>query len=191
MFPGFNFSDALPAGSAEAMLSSLDRGVRGEEHWYTRAAARKYYVYLCGPIIGLSFDECAEYYRNVAAMLPPWVVPVSPMRGKGSLQGHGTIWNAYPQHGPLGTEQGIVSRDFFDVRRVDVILANFLNARRVSIGSVFELAWAFQLQKPVVLAMEETGNPHDHAFVRQACAFRTAELEQACQTVVQIVTPGL
>ena len=185
MFP--TIADDLPPGASEALLALR----KPEEDWYTRSVSRKSYVYLCGPIIGLTFDDCARYYQNVAALLPPWVVPISPMRGKPYLKNHGTILDAYPEYGPLGTQKGIVGRDFFDVRRADIVLANFLGATRPSIGSMFEIAWAFQLRKPVVVAMEATGNPHDHAFVREACDFRVQTIEQACRTIVQVVTPGL
>jgi nucleoside 2-deoxyribosyltransferase len=112
------------------------------------------------------------------------------MRGKGYLQGIPVLGDTY-EGTALASQRGIVSRDFFDVRRVDAVFANFLGAKRVSIGSVFELAWAFQLQKPVVLAMEDSGNIHEHAFVREACAFRLPTLEAAVETLVRVVTPGL
>ena len=151
---------------------------------------QKFHVYLCGPITGLSFEDCSVYYNRIAELLPEWIVPVSPMRGKGYLQGIPVLGDTY-EGTALASQRGIVSRDFFDVRRVDAVFANFLGAKRVSIGSVFELAWAFQLQKPVVLAMEDSGNIHEHAFVREACAFRLPTLEAAVETLVRVVTPGL
>jgi hypothetical protein len=184
MFPSGMFStDGLQPVADAAMVST-------EDFWYAKIAARKYYVYLCGPITGLSFDICSEYYRRVAALLPPWIVPLSPMRGKGYLQGVPVLGDTY-EGMALASQRGVVCRDFFDVRRADVVLANFLGATRVSIGSSFELAWAFQLQKPVILAMEEQDNVHEHTFVREACAFRLPTLEQACKTLIQVVTPGL
>jgi nucleoside 2-deoxyribosyltransferase len=150
---------------------------------------KQYYIYLCGPITGLSYEECVAYYTAVGELLPSWLTPISPMRGKGYLKGEANLTDNY-NGTTLSTGQAIVARDFNDVRRADVILANFIGAKRVSIGSVFELAWAYEMQKPVVLAMED-GNVHDHAFVRQACAFRTKSLEEAVDVAKHVVSTGL
>ena len=179
--------ETIPAAEIAAMQAAFPMRYL---HRDDGALLQKFHVYLCGPITGLSFDECSVYYNRIAKLLPKWIVPVSPMRGKGYLQGISVLGDTY-EGTALASQRGIVSRDFFDVRRVDAVFANFLGAKRVSIGSVFELAWAFQLQKPVVLAMENSGNIHEHAFVREACAFRLPTLEAAVETLVRVVTPGL
>src|SRR5664279_317914 len=89
MFPSRIFSTDELQPVADTTL------VPTENFWYAKAAGRKYYVYLCGPITGLSFDTCSEYYRRVAELLPSWIVPLSPMRGKGYLQGVPVLGDAY------------------------------------------------------------------------------------------------
>lgn len=152
---------------------------------------KKYYVYLCGPIKGLTYQQIHQYYEHVAKMLPSWLIPLSPMRGYEELQDQGVLESAYTSTNPVLSPMGIVTRDFFDVSRADVILANFIGAQRVSIGSMFELAWAYQTRKPVVVAMEP-GNVHTHPFVEQAAGgFLAPTLEQAIATLIQVVRPGL
>jgi hypothetical protein len=50
-----------------------------------------------------------------------------------------------------------------------------------------EMAWADAWRIPIILAME-AGNIHDHAFVRQVAGFITADLDEAIQTAVDVVT---
>jgi hypothetical protein len=62
-----------------------------------------------------------------------------------------------------------------------------LNSDEVSIGTVMEMAWADAWRIPIILAMAAR-NIHDHAFVRQVAGFITADLDEAIQTAVDVVT---
>jgi hypothetical protein len=53
------------------------------------------------------------------------------------------------------------------VTQADIIYANFLGSKAVSIGSVMELAWAYELNKLTVVVMDRK-NIHMHAFVLEA-----------------------
>lgn len=102
----------------------------------------------------------------------------SPLRGKEFLRDAGEMTSAGPVQ--AGGDQGIYARDRWDVMRADVVLANFTGARTVSIGTMFELAWAAQAGKYIVVVMEP-GNPHDHAFVRQAASVVFGDLDAALE----------
>jgi nucleoside 2-deoxyribosyltransferase len=143
-----------------------------------------YHVYLAGPIYGLSYDEATDW-RNTATHIleDAGVRALSPLRGKEFLREERELHGAYPEY-PLSTDQGIVSRDKFDVLRSDVVLVNLRCAERVSIGTMFEIAWAHG--KPVVLIMED-GNIHDHPFVRQCAPFIVGSLEEALDLVLIIL----
>jgi len=54
------------------------------------------------------------------------------------------------------------------VERADIVLADLRCAKRVSIGTVFEIAWASDTGKHVVLILERGSHPHDHSFVYEA-----------------------
>jgi hypothetical protein len=113
------------------------------------------------------------------------------MRGKEYLSGLQTIsghGREYLDLGPLSAPAGVLCRDHWDCFRSDIILANLLGAKAVSIGTVMEIAWAHAYRKPLVLVMEPPGegNPHDHMMVTQAAAYRVSSLEAAFQVVVAL-----
>ena len=77
------------------------------------------------------------------------------------------------------TPASIFTRDQFDVRHADVILANMTEVGTAfrlrdeivnipSIGSDFEIAWALMLNKPIILIAPD-GNPYaEHPFLTGA-----------------------
>ncbi len=146
-----------------------------------------YTVYLAGPIKGLLYDVATTWREEFKRALDPRITALSPMRGKEYLLGTQPIADAYSEH-VLSTGKAIVSRDSFDVRRADVLVVNLLGAAQVSIGTMFELAWAHQQHTPIVLVMEP-GNVHDHAFVREVATFRMDTLEQARAVAEHILLP--
>ena len=151
---------------------------------------KNFLVYLCGPIRGLTVEECRTYFNHAASLFPFNVLPLSPLRFREFGPFGSVICDCFEDE-IMGTQKGIMSRDFFDVQRADVVIANFLGAKVPSIGSMFELAWCHQAHKPVVLVMEPEGNVHDHPFVREACDFRVTTIEEAVATAVKIVNPGI
>lgn len=111
-------------------------------------------VYLAGPITRCTREE-AEAWRRLASqsLALRGIDTISPLRPRPYLAG------------PL-TDQDIVARDTSDIRRADALLVNLLDATQVSIGTVMEIALAWEQRKPVVLVMEPDGNCHDHPFLR-------------------------
>jgi nucleoside 2-deoxyribosyltransferase len=144
--------------------------------------------YLCGPITGLTYDEAITHREEIAMPLEKRGVEVrSPMRGKRSLS-HQYRNKPLPSghyRAAMSTDSAIFARDHHDVSTVDVIIADFLGATKASIGSMFELAWASHLHKFVVLIMEKEGNPHEHAFVREAASCRVHSREEAVHAVLE------
>lgn len=85
------------------------------------------------------------------------------------------------------TDRGIVVRDHNDTTRADLMVVNLLGARDRSIGTVAELAWAYDHQIPTVVIMEPTGNPHEHPFVRAFSAYRVDSVERAIRIVKSVL----
>jgi len=136
-------------------------------------------LYLCGPITGTTFTESTTWRDLVSGELKASGIDcLSPLRGKDYLKDLGVLEQQYLDF-PLSTGKAIVHRDRWDVMRADAVLANFLDASRVSIGSVMEIAWANMMHKPVIAVMEKTGNPHDHAFLLEAVSVRVETLQEA------------
>jgi nucleoside 2-deoxyribosyltransferase len=116
------------------------------------------------------------------------MAPISPMRDKERLKLVGVIEKAYD--GPLFSPQGIFTRDHYDVSRSDAVLANFTRAKKVSIGSMFELAWAWQMKKPIVVIQDPAGM-HKHPFVDCASPYVAHDLKEAVVLLTSILRNGL
>lgn len=149
-------------------------------------------VYLAGPISGLSYRGCTEWRHAAAADLQAHgIAALSPMRGKeylSHLEAISSDGRDYAHLGVLALPRGVMTRDRFDALRCDVLLVNLLGARHVSIGTVMEIAWADARRTPIVCAMEDTGNPHEHMMISEALGFRTPTLTEALHVVKAILT---
>lgn len=126
-------------------------------------------IYMVRPISGCEFKEVIAYYEDVADILQDVGYEVlHAMMGKCEFRGQQGLFKKDGYTHPISTDRAIIGRDRWMTKKADIVFANFLGAKLVSIGSVMELAWAFDHGKHVVIAMEED-NIHRHAFVMQ-CA---------------------
>lgn len=137
-------------------------------------------VYLAGAITGCSYKGCTEWREQVAKELEEaGFIPYSPMRGKAYLKSRKSIPAICDDVNYYSSTHVIFCRDKFDVMNADIIVANLLGAEIASIGTMMELAWGHLLGKFVVVVMEEKGNVHNHAFVREASSIIVNNLEEA------------
>lgn len=152
-------------------------------------------VYLAGPITGLTFDGCTDWREYaIKSLADAGIKGLSPMRAKEYLRDAGVLpalKNAkedyeYAKYGVMSTSRGIMTRDFFDATRCDVTLVNFQGAKIVSMGTVMEVAWAYQKRTPVVAVMEE-GNIHEHGMINEAIGFRLETLDEALNVIKSIL----
>ena len=130
-------------------------------------------VYLSGPITGLLYKDAVAWTDYAKEELAKdGINGYRPLRGKEFLKDYKELdAQGYLDANPLGTPKGIVGRDRYDVHTSDCILVNLLGAQRVSIGTVFEIAWAEWLYKPIVLVMEKEGNIHEHGMILEYTLF--------------------
>lgn len=134
-------------------------------------------VYLAGPIKGLSYNGCNDWREYAKSKLKEWkIVGVSPMRAKEFLSLEKNISDNYDN--VLASQKGIATRDRFDVASCDIMLANFLGADKVSIGTIIEYGWADAARKPIIAVIEKEGNPNDHSMVRELTGFRVESLDE-------------
>lgn len=149
-------------------------------------------VYLSGPISGLDYKGCTDW-RDAARRSLAFadIDGVSPMRGKEFLRDCGKIEDKTQEvlEHAMSQDAAIVTRDRWDTARCDFMLCNLLGATRVSIGTMVELGWADAARVPVVLVMEPSGNPHEHAFVRQLCGYRVETLDEALDLLAAALAP--
>ncbi len=124
-------------------------------------------IYIAGSISGKSYDEVSEYFSVTRSLLSSWGYKVfSPMTAKGHLRTE-KIFRAKDYQHPISTNRAIVGRDKWMVGQSDVVYFNLSNADIASIGSVFEMAWANEMNKHSVAVIPED-NIHQHAFVLQS-----------------------
>lgn len=147
-------------------------------------------IYLAGPISGCSYGECTDWRDFVTGQLEPdGIQCLSPLRGKEYLRSEKVIDGSYPQQ-VLSCDRGIMTRDYFDCTRADAVLFNLLGAtQKVSIGTMMELAWAYQKQIPAIFCIEPTGNIHDHPMTREAMGFRVDNLPAAIHVARMVLWP--
>jgi nucleoside 2-deoxyribosyltransferase len=121
-------------------------------------------VYLAGPISGENYLDATEWRVDAKRILSDnGITGYSPMRGKAYLSKEEQIQDSYSDH-TMSSITGINVRDYNDCRTADAILVNLLEAKKVSIGTVMEIAWGRAFSVPVVIVMERE-SIHDHGML--------------------------
>ena len=144
-------------------------------------------IYCVHPISGLSADDVFDYYDKTKDTMTKLGYDVFvPMFGKGFLRTE-IEFKAYDYRTPLTTNHAIFNRDKWMVKQSDILYANFMGAKSVSIGSMMELAWGSDSDKQVVIVMEED-NVHMHAFVLEAATIVFHSEEEAIEYLRQLVS---
>jgi len=142
----------------------------------------KQYVYLAGPITGLTFQGATDWRTHAAELLNSNKVEcLSPLRGKEYLKNAGAL-HAGTYDGVLTTGKAINRRDYFDCTRSTAVLVNLLGAERVSIGTAMEIAWCYQAEIPTVVIMEKN-NLHNHVMLNECSTYVVETLEEAVHTM--------
>ena len=141
----------------------------------------EYLVYMTGPIGGCSYAGATTWRDKFTSYLAGYanVKCLSPMRGKDYLVGDTSI-DSVEYETPSSCPKGVYTRDRWDSLRCDLMVANLLDATKVSIGTMMEWAWADSRGTPVLMVMEEE-NIHNHILVRGGPGFRVATLEEAAE----------
>lgn len=143
-------------------------------------------IYCVHPISGESADSVFKYYEDTQQLLTNVGYDVFiPMFGKSNLRTE-LEFKSHDYRSPLSTNHAIYGRDKWMVNQSDIIYANFLGAKRVSIGSMFELAWASLLNKQVIIVMEQD-NIHRHAFVLEASTIIFETEQQAIEYLTKLI----
>lgn len=135
-------------------------------------------VYLAGPITGLTFEEATLDFITRANQLRTLGYEVlHPFTGKAHLRNH--VGAFLPSgHDSISSDHAIIERDRWMVSQANIIYMNLSGAKRVSIGSMFELAWAHDRGAHTIVVME-SDNIHQHAFVKEAADIMFSTTEEA------------
>lgn len=144
-------------------------------------------VYLAGPISGLTYEEANNWRCHIRVDLAPDIICFDPMRGQEYLKDFGVLEGAY-ESDPMTTARAIMIRDHWDCMRADLIIANFVDVKRISIGTCMEIAFAFAYRKPLIAIME-IGNPHDHPMVKEAVSYWAHNIGDAAAIARSVLLP--
>jgi nucleoside 2-deoxyribosyltransferase len=128
-------------------------------------------AYLSGPITGCTYKGATEWRTSVRLELEDAGFTVlDPMRGKSFLSNQRRISDEAGASAinPRISDKALVMRDRSDVNATDIMLVNLLGSRIVSIGTMFELAWANLLHKLTVIVVEPENIHAKHPFVRES-----------------------
>ena len=136
-------------------------------------------IYIAHPISGDSFESVVSYYEHLRdRLIYRGYKVLCPMTGKGYLRTE-LKFKAHGYEGkPMSTNHAIVERDRWMIGQSDIILVDLLGATRVSIGCMFELAWAMDIGKHTIVIME-MNNIHRHSFVIDAADVLFETLDEA------------
>lgn len=141
----------------------------------------KHYIYLAGPITGLTYKGSTDWRNEVAEVLNSEKIEcLSPMRGKDYLANAGVL-TAGTYDGTLTQAKSINRRDYFDCTRSTVVFVNLLGTTRISVGTVMEIAWAYQKQIPTVVIMEPD-NMHHHVMLDECSTYIVSSIDEAILT---------
>jgi nucleoside 2-deoxyribosyltransferase len=142
-------------------------------------------VYLAG-LISTEKPESLEWRTQIQPVLESAGMRVlSPMRGKENLvrtSKDGGITD------PTLTPKDVIFRDYRDVKEADVILAHLdtFGSERPLLGTIYELGWAWMLQKPVVaIASKDNRLMRNHPFVVDTISHYCETLEEARNILVR------
>lgn len=135
------------------------------------------FLYLGGAIDGQTYEGCTEWREYaIKELAKEGIIGISHMRGKEFLKKHQVLRDGVEKH-VLTTDEGITTRDMWDVRRSGAVLFNLLNATKISIGTMIEYGWASAFSKPIITVMEREGSRYEHAIVRGLTSFRVDTLD--------------
>lgn len=142
-------------------------------------------VYLAGPIKGLSYGGAVEWRAYAQDRLnSAGLEALSPMRYKRYLNGETSIRDSYGEF-PLSSDQGVVTRDRWDVGRCDIVLMNLHQSQAISIGTMIEVGWADAFRKPVIAVLTDQ-DLHWHGMVRACAGFVVPSLDEAIDIAIAL-----
>jgi len=108
----------------------------------------------------------------------------SPLRGERQYLGDFAV---IPTGVSNDRDRTVMIRDHWDTVHADAVVVKLTDATRVSIGTVMEIAWAYDRGVPIIFIMDATGCPHDHPMIRAARSFRVDTVKQAAQQLLTLL----
>jgi nucleoside 2-deoxyribosyltransferase len=144
-------------------------------------------VYLAGSVAGCDHTEANEWRQQVSfALAAKRIRGISPLRCEPLI---GERYEVGYSDLRFGTARAIASKNFLDVQTCDMTLCYLprdLNERRLSVGTLIELAWAHALRKPTILVSDY---PFliEHPVVQACASWVLPTLDDAIAVIVGVL----
>ena len=145
----------------------------------------KKYIYLAGPIAGLTEEEATEWRAEVRENLPHGIIGISPLRCEPLKEGM-----VYTDDGATdemwSDPRAINAKNWLDTESADLVLAYLpkeMNDRRPSIGTIIEIGWAIGLKKPLIVVSDDK-QVMEHPLIECNAAWRLDNLEDAVEVII-------
>lgn len=147
-------------------------------------------VYLAGPVAGLTEDEAKDWRVEVQMALADHnIMGISPLRCEPATDGRYDVPdNTQDNDKRFGTAQAIGSKNEFDARSCDMMLAYLpmVPGRIPSVGTITEIGWGKALNKPVILV---TNDPYlqDHPVIQHCASWSLDNLSDAVDVLIGVL----
>ena len=140
-------------------------------------------VYLAGNIAGETYGQATEWRDYAKVRLHAMgIAGLSPMRSTPNRWGTKRLTADCTGGKTEPDDKALKAKCHWDAERCDAILACFDGTRRISIGTVLEVAWGDESRKPVIGVLPD-GDAHDHPLLRQSLTHRVYDLETAFEII--------
>ena len=142
---------------------------------------RKGVIYLAGGMTGLTWRQALHWRKEAERLLSHQWKIINPVRQQMNSHPDDIILASTQKDTKLAlahTATGICAQDEFYIDQSDWIFCNTLNAQIPSIGTIWELGYAWGTRKKI-LTLLEPESIHDHPFIRRRSHVFTPSFEEA------------
>ena len=144
----------------------------------------KKYIYLAGPIAGLTDVEATEWRGWVKERLRYGIVGISPLRCEPLKEG--MVYTDDGATDPMWSDaRAINAKNWLDTESSDLVLAYLpkeMNDRRPSIGTIIEIGWSIGLRKPLIVVSDDE-YLMEHPLIQRNASWRLENLEDAVEVI--------
>lgn len=141
-------------------------------------------VYLGGPILGATKGEANDWRKDIAATLKAHGIQgVSPLRCEPLV---GDTYAAVYDDPRFGTARAITSKNVFDVKNCNMMIAYFPDVERISLGTLAEMQWAFAWGNPAIVVSTDP-RVMAHPVLTHTAGWLLHSLDDAVDVVVGIL----
>jgi nucleoside 2-deoxyribosyltransferase len=138
-------------------------------------------VYLAGPISGQNYKDATSWREHCESL--PGFVWLSPMRAKEVLKSSKDLTQhtlSSSVQNFTTTDDFIMTRDYSDVKRSDVLLVNLdVPHPTPSLGTVMELGWAYDRGIPTIVIDSAVHQYKNHPMIKHTMSIVASSLEEA------------